>query len=164
MFEKLENEREFLTYKLGSALTMEQKVLDMLDDLEGKAHRPQLKQQLSHHADETRQQISNINEAFAALGAEPDDKPNPVVSALDKEARVEMRKAEDDLDDAVILAGAAETEHHEIATYETLITHAEAMGQPRVVELLQMNLEQERHTLQEVQRATQELARELVAA
>lgn len=58
----------------------------------------------------------------------------------------------------MILSGAAETEHHEIAVYEGLITEAEAMGKQDIVRLLQQNLEQEQHTLEEVKRATQELA------
>jgi len=68
-----------------------------------------------------------------------------------------LNRVEDDLNDAVILSGAAETEHHEIAVYGGLITHAEAMGENA---LLQENLEQEEHRLEEVKEATRELARE----
>lgn len=52
--------------------------------------------------------------------------------------------------DSVILSGAAETEHHEIAVYEGLITEAQAMGKRDIVQLLRENLEQEKHTLTEV--------------
>jgi ferritin-like metal-binding protein YciE len=54
----------------------------------------------------------------------------------------------------VILSGAAETEHHEIAVSEGLITHAQAMSQDEVVHLLQENLEQKQHTLEEVKQHT----------
>ena len=70
---------------------------------------------------------------------------------------------DDALADAVILSDAAETEHHEIVVYEGLITHAEAMGNTEVVRLLSENLEQERHTLQEVQGATKQLAARMPA-
>jgi hypothetical protein len=63
----------------------------------------------------------------------------------------------------VILSGAADTEHHEISVCEGLITKAEAMGHQDVVALLQENLEQEQHTLEEVKRASQQLAKELAA-
>jgi ferritin-like metal-binding protein YciE len=53
---------------------------------------------------------------------------------------------------------AEETEHHEIAAYEGLITGAEAMGKPDIVRLLEQNLEQERHTLEEIKQATQQPA------
>ena len=72
-----------------------------------------------------------------------------------------IKKADDGLVDAVILSGAADTKHHEISVYEGLIAKAEAMGDQDVVALLQENLEQEQHTLEEVKRASQQLAQEL---
>lgn len=158
LFERFETPRELLEYKLGCALTMERDVLKMLDKLEASARSEQLKQQLRHHADETRQQLANVERAFSALGMEADDKPSPVIEAIDKEGRAQIRRADDALVDDVILAGAAATEHHEIAVYEWLIAHVEAMGKPDVVALLQQNLEQEQHTLEEVQGAIQATA------
>jgi len=133
-------------------------VLEMLGNLEEAAQSDQLKQQFGHHADETRQQIQNIEKAFSALGEEPDDSPCPAIEGLDKEGKANLKKADDSLIDAIALSAAAETEHHEIAVYEGLITEAEAMGQQDIVQLLQQNLEQEQHTLEEVKQATQELA------
>jgi ferritin-like metal-binding protein YciE len=150
MFDKLKNQRDVFGHKLGSALTMEQDVLEMLGDLEDEAQRDELKQQFRHHAEETRQQIDNIEQAFRAMGEEPDDSPCLVTKALDKEAKANIKMADDSVVDAVILSGAAATEHHEIAVYESLITQAEQMGQPDVVRLLQQNLEMEQHTLDEV--------------
>jgi ferritin-like metal-binding protein YciE len=158
MFERLGSPQELFHYKLGAALKMENKVLEMLGNLEEAAQSDQLKQQFSHHADETRQQIQNIEKAFSALGEEPDDSPCPAIEGLDKEGKANLKKADDSLIDAVALSAAAQTEHHEIAVYEGLITEAEAMGQQDIVQLLQQNLEQEQHTLEEVQRATQQLA------
>ena len=103
--------------------------------------------------DETRQQINNIEQAFRALGEEPDDSPCAVTKALDKEAKADIKMADDSVVDTVILSGAAETEHHEIAVYESLIAQAEQLGEPNVVALLQQNLEMEQHTLEEVKKA-----------
>jgi ferritin-like metal-binding protein YciE len=150
MFDKLKNQRELFGHKLGSALTMEQDVLDMLGNLEEEAQRSELKQQLRHHAGETRQQIDNIEQVFRALGEEPDDSPCLVTKALDKQAKTDIKMADDELVDAVILSGAAETEHHEIAVYESLLTEAEQIGEPEITRLLQQNLEIEQHTLEEV--------------
>jgi ferritin-like metal-binding protein YciE len=158
MFEKLHNSREVFEHKLGSALTMEQDVLDMLGDLEDKAQHDQLKQQFRHHAEETRQQIDNIQQVFRAFGEEPDESPSPVTKALDKEAKANIKIADDSVVDTVILTGAAATEHHEIAVYEALITQAEELDQPDIVQLLQQNLEIEQHTLDEVKKAQRQLA------
>ena len=164
MFDTIETPRQLFTHKLGAALTMERTVLDMLGQLEEAARSQELKQQLHHHADETRQQITNIEQAFAALGTEVDDKPCPAIEGIEKEGQSMIKMADEPLVDAVILGGAAATEHHEIAVYEGLITKAEAMGEQDIVALLQENLEQEQHTLEEVKQAARKVARETVAA
>jgi ferritin-like metal-binding protein YciE len=164
MFESLNNPREVFGHKLGSALTMEQEVLEMLGDLEDESQRNELKQQFRHHADETRQQIANIEEAFRAMGEKPDDKPCPAMKGLEADAKANIKMADETVVDDVILAGAAATEHHEIAVYETLITHAEELGEPNIVQLLQQNLEQEQHTLEEVNQAQRQVVHQAVGA
>jgi ferritin-like metal-binding protein YciE len=158
MFERLNTPQELYNFKLGSAYKSEQKVLDMLEKNIEEAQDPSIKRLLQHHHEETQQQIGNIEQAFAALGWEPDESPCPTMEALEKQAKAEIKMTDDALVDNVVLAGAAETEHHEIAMYETLITHAQAMGRDDVVSLLQQNLEQEMHTLDEVRAATQRFA------
>jgi ferritin-like metal-binding protein YciE len=164
MFDKLNNPREVFGHKLGSALKMEQDVLEMLGDLEDESQRDELKQQFRHHADETRQHIANIEQSFRAMGEEPDDSPCPAIKGLEADAKANIKMADDSVVDDVILAGAAATEHHEIAVYETLIAHAEELGEPEVVQLLEQNLEQERHTLEEVSRAQRQVVHQAVTA
>jgi ferritin-like metal-binding protein YciE len=163
MFERLNSPKELFTFKLGAALKMEHTVLEMLGDLEEKSQREQLKQQFRHHAEETQRQIRNLEQAFSALGQEPDENPCPAIEGIEKEGKANIKKADDSVVDAVILSGAAETEHHEIAVYESLITEAEAMGKQEIVRLLRENLEQEEHTLKEVKHAAHELAQEQFA-
>ena len=67
---------------------------------------------------------------------------------------------DEQLVDAVIVGAATKNEHVEIAMYEGLITKAEAMGEQDIVALLQENLEQEQHTLEEVTRVSQQLAQQ----
>ena len=160
MFDSIESPRELFTYKLGVALTMEKTVLDMLGQLEGAAQRDELKQQFRHHAQETQQQIRNLEQAFSAFGQEPDEKPCPAIDGLEKEGKQLIKMTDESLVDNVVLGGAAETEHHEIAVYEGLITEASAIGHEDIVALLEENLEQEKHTLQEIQQATQRLAQQ----
>lgn len=158
MFERLNTPDELYNYKLGAALKMEHTVLDMLEENVKEAHDESLKQLLRHHQDETRQQIVNIEQAFAAFGWQPDDSPCPAIEGIEKEGKANVKKTDDAIVDAVILSGAAETEHHEIAVYENLIVSARAMGKQDVAQLLSRNLEQEQHTLREVQQATEKLA------
>jgi ferritin-like metal-binding protein YciE len=164
LLDRIETPAELITYKLGAALTMEKTVLKMLGDLEEEAQHDELKRLFRHHAGETQEQIANIGRAFAALDEEPDDKPCPAIKGLDLEAKANIKLTKGRLVDDVILGGAAETEHHEIAVYEELITFAETMGQHDVAGFLQQNLEQEQHALEEVHRATRMIAEETLQA
>jgi ferritin-like metal-binding protein YciE len=158
MLERLTNAEDLYEHKLGAALNMEQTVLNMLDDNAEEAQDDGLKQLLRHHEEETRQQISNLERAFQSFGWEPDETMNVAFKAFDKQAKAEVKQTDDRFVDDVILAGAAETEHHEIAVYEWLITHAQAMGKGDVAQLLEENCDQERHTLDEVRSATERVA------
>jgi ferritin-like metal-binding protein YciE len=164
VFDRLNSPREAFTFKLGSALKMENKVLDMLGDQENDANRDELKQQIRQHADETRQHVRNVEQAFQLLGQEPDENPNVVIEAIDKEGKANVKLSDDAIADNVLLAGMEATEHHEIATYEWLIANAEALGHQNVVPLLQQNLESEQRTLDGVRRASQQMAREVASA
>lgn len=163
MFEHLSTPEEIFSFKLGSALSMEHDTLDMLADLEQTARRPELKALFREHAGETRQQIANIERSFELLGEPVDDSPCPTTTGLAKEGKSTIRKTEASLVDAVVLAGALETEHYEIAVYETLVTNAEARGATEVAALLQANLGQEEAARDKVKQAMQRISREGIA-
>jgi ferritin-like metal-binding protein YciE len=163
MFEKLETPEQIFSFKLGAALKMEKTVLDMLGELQEKTQRKELRDLFAHHADETREHISRIERSFELLGEEVDESPCPAIEGLEKEGQATMKKTDDRIVDAVILAGATETEHHAIAVYETLVTNADARGASEVADLLRMNLEEEEHTLEEVKEAAKRISREGIA-
>ena len=71
---------------------------------------------------------------------------------------------DDSLNDAVIVSGVSETEHHEIAVYEGLITNAIAIGEQDVVPLLGENLEQEEAALTAARQLAQQLAQRTAQA
>jgi ferritin-like metal-binding protein YciE len=159
MFERLNTPEEAYNWKLGAALKMEQTVLEkILADSIDEAHDEKVKQLFRHHADETRQQIRNLEQVFEIFGWDVDDSPCPAIEALHKEAKTNVKKTDDAIVDSIILSGALETEHHEIAVYEGLIINARAMGRDDVVRLLEQNLEQEQHTLQEARSALEQVA------
>lgn len=158
---EISDPNQLFAHELGAALTMENTVLQMLGTIEQKAQDEQLKRQFSRHREETQQQISNIEQAFGQLGEQPQQQPCPTIDGLKAEADQMIKQVSPQLVDAVILGGAAETEHHEIAVYEGLITKAQAMGQQQVADLLHQNLEQEQNTLEHVKKATEQQAQQL---
>lgn len=160
----IETAQELYIHKLGAALKMENTILEMLPELEEHAQDSQLKQALRRHHQETQRHVVNIENAFRALGAEVEESACPAIDGLEKEGESNLKMVEDSLSDHVIIAGVCETEHHEIAVYEGLITNAQAMGQQDVVSLLQENLESEQATLQEAKQMAQQLAQRAAQA
>ena len=159
---KIKSPQELFALKLSKVYAAEREILDILGELRKEAQDEELKQQFGHHAEETKQQIKNLDQAFQALGEKPQDTKERVAEGLRGEHNEFMRNgAEPELIDAYLVAAAIATEHHEIAAYETLITMANAMGEQDIIALLQENLEQEQHTLEEAQSAAERLAQQL---
>ena len=155
MFEHFTTPEEIFSFKLGSALTMEKDTLKMLGDLEEHVQRPELKTLFQEHAEETRHEIANIERCFELLGEKINDSPSPVTAGLAKEGKAAIRKCDDSVVDAVILAGALETEHYEIAVYETLVINADARGATEVAALLRQNLTEEEAARDKIKAAMQ---------
>ena len=161
---KIESPQELYLHKLGAALKMENTILELLPKLEEHANDSQLKQALQHHREETQGHVRNLEQAFRALGAKIEDSSCPAIEGLEKEGEATLKMVDDNLNDQVIISGICETEHHEIAVYEGLITNAEAMGEQDVVALLQENLENEEETLHKAEQMSQQLAQRVAQA
>ena len=161
---QISNPQELFEYKLGTVLAAERKALTMLGTMEEKAQSSELKQGFARHRQETEGQIRNIEQAIQSIGGDSTAHQDAIMDGIAQQAEQMLGRVDEQLTDAVLAGGAAETEHHEIATYETLITLANTIGADDVVALLQENLEQEQRTLQEVERATETLSRQLAQA
>ncbi len=161
---KIETPRELFVHKLGAAYKMEKTTLEMLEDLQEEAHDTELRRNLAQHHRETQQQIRNLERAFDALGEDREEQPCPTIDGLQKEGEQTLKQVEDDLNDKVILSGVIETEAHEIAVYDGLITTAEAMGEDDLVALFQENVEQEQDALQKARKGAEKVTRATATA
>jgi ferritin-like metal-binding protein YciE len=148
MFERFEKPSEAYNFKLGAALTMEKKILDILEENIDATQDEQVKTLLRTHQDETRQHVEVLEQVFGAFEWDIDDSPCPAIDGLEKEGSATVKKTDDSFVDSVILQGAVEIEHHEIGVYTNLILNARAMGRDDVVGLLQANLQSEEEALQ----------------
>ncbi len=158
----VETPTELFVHKLGAAVTMEETILEMLEQLEDEASDPKLKKDLRQHHQETRQQVQNLHRIFEALGEQPEKQSCPAIDGLQKEGEQLIKGVDDALVDSVILGGVIETEHHEIAVYDGLIIQAEQMGDDDVVALLHENLEQEEAALDKAVKAAEQSSKQLV--
>jgi ferritin-like metal-binding protein YciE len=148
MFEHFDTPQEAYNFKLGAALTMEKTAIEILEANIAAAQDDAVKSLLEAHLQETRGHVENLEQVFGCFEWAVDDSPCPTIEALQKEGASMVKKTDDSFVDSVILMGAGEVEHHEIAVYEGLITSADAMGRQDVVDLLQKNLTQEQAALE----------------
>ncbi|MHB8492331.1 MAG: YciE/YciF ferroxidase family protein [Solirubrobacteraceae bacterium] len=158
MFEHLNNTQELFKHELGAALTMEREITGMLEDLIDQAREQAVRQALSMHLEETRGHVANVERAFHTMEWDVDDAPCPVVDALRKGGKAKLKMSDESLADSVIVQGAIETEHHEMAVYEGLIQHARVMQRDEVVRLLEANYVQERETLKAAEKLAEQVA------
>src|SRR5579862_2181817 len=148
MFERSNTPEEIFSYKLGSALSMERQLVDLLEPREQCTLREEIRHPLAVNRAETLQHIANIEQCFTLLDEPVDDAPCGVIEALASESKTMIKKSDDSLPDVLILAATSEAEHYEIAVYETLIANADARrGATAVAKLLRENLAQDKHAL-----------------
>jgi len=159
----IETPQELFVHKLGTALTMEETIVEMLENLQEEASDPTLRRNLQQHRRETEKHVANLQQIFRALGEEPERQSCPTIEGLEKEGKELIEGADESLVDAAILGGVIETEHHEIAVYDGLIIQAEQMDDEDVVALLHENLEQEEAVLDKAVKAAEQSAKQLIA-
>ena len=155
--QKIESPEELLHFQLRSALTMENHSLEALSELESAAKDKKVKKLFSHHSDETREQIANLEQVFELLGLKGSTAPSPATTGIKNQAASLLEKAAPKLRDQIALMSAMGNEHFEIASYSGLILQTDALGSGEASALLQANLEQERHTSEELYSALQEM-------
>lgn len=154
----LQTPRDLFLHELSDTMSAEHIVEKMLVTLQGETGNSDVKAALKHHHSETLQQIKNIEKAFKQLGEEPEQTTCHAAEGLKKE----HDSLKEESPSALVLeignlAGAAKTEHYEMASYNMLIQMAKDLGETEVVELLKQNLDQEK----EMARKVESLARQV---
>lgn len=153
----LASAEDLLRYQLRSALTMEHHSLEALDELHSAARDKKVKDMFSHHTDETREQIDNLEKVFGQLGVKVSTAPSPATTGIKTQAAGLIERADRKLHDQIALMSALGNEHFEISSYTGLILMAESLNASDSVKLLTANLDQEVHTSEELHNMLKEM-------
>ena len=153
----LKSPGDLLHFQLRTAMTMENDSLAALGELAKAAKSAEVKKLFRHHADETKEQISNLQQVFRLLELKESTAPSPSTKGISKQAVSLLERSAPKLRDQVALSSALGNEHYEISAYQALIVPSSAMGMSDVVSLLQANLDQEEHTAEELQTTLEKL-------
>jgi ferritin-like metal-binding protein YciE len=136
----------------------EKHILKALPGMVKKANSKKLKDALETHRRETEGQVERLDQVFQLFDLSPRGKKCEAIEGIIAEAKEHMGDIEDrEVLDAGMIGSAQAVEHYEITRYGTLIAWAKQLGRDDAIELLQENLEQEKHAdklLTEIAEAT----------
>jgi ferritin-like metal-binding protein YciE len=136
---------ELLLHGLQDIYYAEQQITKALPKLIEKATNRDLTKGLKDHLEETRNQITRLDQAFKKLGQSPKGIKCPAIDGLLEEGdEIAGEVADKEVLDAAIVGAAQAVEHYEIARYGTLIAWAESLGHDDIVRFLTTNLNEEK--------------------
>jgi ferritin-like metal-binding protein YciE len=148
----LNTARDLFVHELSDTMSAEHIVLEMLGSLETETQNADVRAAVKHHQTETKQQIKNLEKVFTLLDAKPEKTTCHAAEGLKKEHdALQKEKPAPLVLEVGNLAGAAKTEHYEIASYTALIQMAKDLGEPEIADLLKENLDQEKEMARTVE-------------
>jgi ferritin-like metal-binding protein YciE len=166
MAEQLTTPRELLVAYLRQMLWIERKLAeDVLPRLREEAHSPDLRRGFDRHLVETEDHVTAVLDVLGDLHVSPVPEESPGFRGLVAEhEQLVGRVAGDDhlLTDLAHSVAALATEHLELASYESLISLAESIGEDEAGIRLREVMEQEEFALEQVEGAMAKLLAEKV--
>jgi ferritin-like metal-binding protein YciE len=166
MAEQLTTPRELLAACLRQMLWIERKLAEeVLPELSEQAHAPELRRGFERHLLETGAHVSTVRNVLGDLHAPPFPEESPGFRGLlAAHEQLVARVSEDDhlLTDLAHAVAALATEHLELATYGSLVSLAESLGEEEVGIRLREVLEQEEFALEQVEGAMAKLLAEKI--
>lgn len=126
-------------------LSAENQIIESLPNLIKAASFPELKEGLTHHLKETKNQVSRLEKIFSLLGLKPKEKLCKGMKGILKEGdELVQNKQKSATLDATIISAAQKVEHYEIASYGTLRSFAKYLDLDRqIIDLIQETLDEE---------------------
>jgi ferritin-like metal-binding protein YciE len=137
--------REHLVDELNDLLNAEQQLIVAIPKMAEKASRRELKAAFRSHLAETKGHVKRATEALKLLGETSIGKACEAMEGLLEEGEELMNGADGGaLRDAMLITAAQKVEHYEIATYGTIRTYAQVLGEKGVAKLMAQTLKEEK--------------------
>lgn len=135
------------TQQLRYLLSTENQIVKGLQSMISHATDEQLKQAFQSHLQETKDQVSRLEQIIGEVNAgDVDDKKDPIITALiGSGENIVSESDEGPVRDAGLLATAQKIEHYEIASYGSARDWAQVLGLSKHAALLEKTLNEEKH-------------------
>jgi ferritin-like metal-binding protein YciE len=137
--------QEKLVDEIRDLYHAEKQLVKALPKMAKNATHEDLREAFEMHLEETREQVTRLEEVFEALGEKPRAKPCHGMMGIIEEGSEMMQEEEAGaVLDAALIAAAQRVEHYEIGAYGTCAAWARLLGLDEVVTLLDQTLEEEK--------------------
>ncbi len=141
-----DNLRKLYINQLRILLSTEQQITEALPKMIDKAMDVQLKQAFQSHLQETREQVTRLEQILSNAAGEASPIKCKVMAALVTETEDMVKDAaDDDVRDAALISAGQRVEHYEIACYGAARHWAQILGLTSDAELLDKTIREEGH-------------------
>jgi len=137
--------KKLLQDELEDIYDAEHQLIKALPKMIERSSSPELQQALKQHVTVTQNQIKRLEQVFQTLGEKAKRKPCKGMAGIVAEGSEMLEEdLEESTKDAAIISAAQKVEHYEIASYGTVRTLAQTLGNNEVAELLEETLDEEK--------------------
>lgn len=141
---KLNNLEDLFHHQLRDIYSAETQLVKALPEMVEHTNNDQLKSALEEHLEETKEQVSRLEEIGEKLDIKLTGDTCEAMKGLINEAKDFVSEdAEEHVRDAGLIADAQRIEHYEISAYGTVREYAKALGKDDVAKKLNTTLEEE---------------------
>lgn len=150
--------RELYVQELKDLYDAENQITKALPKMMKEASSDELRSALEEHLEVTKEQARRIEQIFENMGERLKAEKCKGIEGVIKEGSDLMKEADDDdVRDAGIIGSAQKVEHYEIASYGTVRTYAELLGEDEAARLLQQTLDEEKEADQKLNGLAEEI-------
>ena len=141
---KLDTLQKLYTEELRDLYNAENQLLKALPKMAKGASSEELKDAIEKHLEQTKGHVQRLEQVFEQLGEKAKGKTCRAMKGLVEEgSEILEQDGDDSVIDAGIIVAAQKVEHYEIASYGSVRTFANLLGQNKAAELLQATLDEE---------------------
>ncbi len=142
---KINSLNDILIEELSDLLNAESQLAEALPKMAQASASSASKAALEEHLNITREHVNRLKDIFSNIGQKPRGVIGETMKGFIAQIKDALNKTEMHFGpDAAIISVAQRVERYEIAGYKTAREHAVDLGQTRIVELLNKNLDEER--------------------
>jgi len=141
---KVENLNDLFVHTLKDIYFAERQIVKALPKMVKAADSQELAKALENHLEETKEQVSRLEQVFKIVGVKAEGEECPAIEGILEEAKELMEEIKDpDTRDAAMIGAAQAVEHYEITRYGTLVSWGKLLGLKDAVKLLSATLQEE---------------------